>query len=85
VDIINVTQLSPKSSNKFRLLKVQCSDFRQQQQLLMHARKLRKIEEFKNVYVSPDLTQKERISQKELRQELAQRKAYGEKDICVYL
>jgi len=49
----------------------------------MHARKLHKIEEFRNVYVNPDLTQKERIAQKELRQELAQQKAAGEKDIYI--
>ena len=34
-------------------------------------------------YVNPDLTQKRRIAQKELRQELAQRKAAGEKDIYI--
>jgi len=33
--------------------------------------------------VNPDLTQKRRIAQKELRQELAQRKAAGEKDIYI--
>ena len=50
----------------------------------MNARKLRKFEEFKNVYVNPDLTRAKRVAQKELRQELARRKADGEKDIYIH-
>ena len=49
----------------------------------MDARKLHKFEEFKNVYVNPDLTQAERLAHKELRQELTQRRADGEKNINI--
>lgn len=83
VEISDVARLGSKSSSKNRLLRVKCCDLKQRQQLLMNARKLRKFEEFNNVYVNPDLTQAERVAQKELRQELAQRKADGERDIYI--
>ena len=84
VEIRDVTRLGSKSSSKNGLLRVKCCDLLQRQQLLMNARKLRKFEEFKNVYVNPDLTRAERVAQKELRQELARRKADGEKDIYIH-
>ena len=83
VEIIDIACLSSKSSSKNCLLRVKCCNLKQRQQLLMNTRKLRKFEEFKNVYVNPDLTQAERLAHKELRQELTQRRANGEKDINI--
>ena len=83
VEIIDVACLGLKSSSKNHLLRVKCCNLKQQQQLLMNARKLHKFKEFENVYMNPDLTRVERVAHKGLRQELAQRRADGEKDIYI--
>ena len=79
MEIIHVAHLSSELSNKNHL-RVKCCDLKQQQWLLMNARKLHK---FKQVCMNPDLTRAERVAQLELRQELAQRKANGEKGIYI--
>ena len=66
--------------SSYHLLRVKCCDLKRLQWLLMNARKLHK---FEQVCMNLDLTQAERVAQLELRQELAQRKADGEKGIYI--
>ena len=51
--------------------------------ILRQATKLRVSSTWKKVYISPDLTLKEREQGKKLREELKKRKEAGEKDIYI--
>ena len=50
----------------------------------MKAKELCKSKQFSNMYISPDLSYKERQALKELIQELVRRKTAGEKDIFIH-
>ena len=69
--------------NKPRLLRVEIGDLAAKREILRNATKLRASSKWSNVYVSPDLTLKEREQSKQLREELRARKASGEKDLYI--
>ena len=77
------TRLGAPKSNKPRLLRVEIKDLAAKRQILRNATKLRASSKWSNVYVSPDLTPKEREQNKLLREELRSRKAAGEKDLYI--
>ena len=76
-------RLGAKKSNKPRLLKIEISDVNVKRNILKQATKLRSSSTYGNIYISPDLTRKEREHSKALREELLRRKAAGEKDIFI--
>ena len=51
--------------------------------ILKQATKLRKSSKWSDIYISPDLTPKERSHNKKLRDELKMRKDAGEKDLYI--
>ena len=71
------------STSKPRLLLVEFGDVSMKRTILKQATKLRKSSTRSDVYISPDLTPKERSQNKLLRDELKTRKAAGEKDIYI--
>jgi len=70
-------------SHKPRLLLVELGDISTKRQLLRQATNLRKSTVWSNIYISPDLTPKERAHNKKLREELKARKDAGEKNIFI--
>ena len=77
------TRLGAPKANKPRLLRVEIGDLAAKREILRNATKLRASSKWSNVYVSPDLTLKEREQSKQLREELRARKASGEKDLYI--
>ena len=75
---------APKSStSKPQLLLIEFGDVSMKRTILKQATKLRKSSTRSNVYISPDLTPKERSQNKLLRDELKMQKAAREKDIYI--
>ena len=85
VDIADIVRLGSKTPNKIRPLRVQCNNMKQRRSVLANAKKLRDASSsiFKKVYVNPDLSQKQRQIQRDLRQEVARRKEAGETGLFI--
>ena len=85
VDIADVTHPGAKIANKSRPLRVQLNNLSQRRSVLSNAKKLRNSSSrsFKEIFINPDLSPKERQAQKELRSELARRKEAGESGIFI--
>ena len=85
VDIADVTHLGAKVANKSRPLRVQLNNLSQRRSVLSNAKKLcnSSSRSFKEIFINPDLSPKERQAQKELRSELARRKEVGESGIFI--
>ena len=66
-----------------RLLLVVLKDFQSKREILRKAKDLRDSTTWGNIYISPDLTPKERELNKSLRMELRERKQNGETDIII--
>ena len=64
-------------------LYVEMGDISTKRSILKQATKLRKSSKWSNIYISPDLTLKERFLHKKLRDELKTRKNAGEKDLYI--
>jgi len=77
------TRLGTPKVNKPRLLRIEIKDLAAKREILRNATKLRASAKWSNVYVSPDLTPKEREQNKKLCEELRARKAAGEKDLYI--
>ena len=84
VDIVSKpTRLDVPKTNKPRLLRIEIKNLAAKREILRNATKVRPSSKWSNVYVSPDLTPKEREQNKQLREELRTRKAPGEKDLYI--
>ena len=70
-------------SSKPRLLLVELEDVSTKRIILKQATKLKKSSTWPNIYISPDLTPKERSQNKLLRDELKLRRSAGEKDLYI--
>lgn len=87
VDEINVKQVIRlgKKSSKPRLTKVELESSKQKRSLLQKAKQLRDIEneDWKNIFISPDLSPLARQQGRDLRNELKTRKEDGETDLII--
>lgn len=83
LDIDQIFRLGKRTENKSRPLLVRLQDSQARKYILKNAKSLRNSSSYKNVYVSPDLTPKERKLNKQLYQELKYRKDHGEKDLII--
>ena len=81
--INKVTRLGKQRKESSRPLLVSMSDEASKWLCLKHAPKLRNDTKFRNVYLSPDLTLKEREASKKLYLELKGRRERGEKDLVI--
>ena len=72
-----------KSQDKPRLLIVALDNPACKQDILRGARQLRHTEQYSNIYITPDLTQKEREESRKLRDELAVCRRAGETNLTI--
>ena len=61
-----------------RLLKVICVDTESKRRILSKSKDLRNMQQYKNIYVNPDLTPLQQAQNKQLREELHRRRSQGE-------
>ena len=75
-----VSRIGPLNTNSSRprLLRVKCETMEEKLSILRLSKKLRDCEEYKGIYVNPDLTLKQRELGKIQRQELKRRRDAGE-------
>jgi len=83
VEVNKVTRLGKHKENSPRPILVTMADETSKWKCLKQAPKLRKDTKFSNVYISPDLTLKERQENKKLYLELKSRREKGEKDLMI--
>ena len=76
-------RVGKRSDDKPRLLIVSLENTDTKTELLKMASELRHLSTWKRIYVTPDLTKKEREESKRLREELAARRLAGETDITI--
>ena len=76
-------RVGKRSADKPRLLIVSLENMETKVELLRMASQLRHLSTWKRIYVTPDLTKKEREESKKLREELAKRRQAGETDIMI--
>ena len=81
--ICNVSRLGRPSSNKARLLLVKLDKEQHKHTVMKKATKLRANQKWKNVFITPDLTTREREVNKALRDELKRRKGNGEQNLMI--
>ena len=81
--VTNVLRLGKPGGSKARLLLVTLSDEHHKRLVMKQASKLQATERWNNIYVTPDLTIKERETNKALREELKRRKDNGEKNLII--
>ena len=85
VEIIDVVRLGASTPNKLRPLRVQFANLSHRRSVLVNAKKLwdSSSDVFKGIYINPDLSVRERQTQRKLRSELARRKENGEYNIFI--
>jgi len=81
--IVKVARLGNPTNNRLRLLLATLDSEQHKRPIIKNGIKLRKSTTWNKVYVSPDLTAKERDVNKALREELKQRRTNGERDIII--
>lgn len=78
--VADVTRIGRYVAGKVRPVRVKVTSFESRSEILKRARTLKDCEEFKRIFVAPDLTQKQRKIDKDLRDHVKQFRAEGEKD-----
>ena len=80
---ITTVRLKQTKPDQPRLLLITLENLSTKRNILQQATKLHKSTSWNNVFISPDLTPKERESNRKLRVELKARKDAGEKDLYI--
>ena len=83
VEFGTVTRLGKRFEGKNRLTKVVLDSVKSKRMILGAAKKLRESDAWNNIYVTPDLSPKEREKNKQLRAELKKRKEDGEDSLVI--
>ena len=83
VTVTSAVRLGKREEGKTRLLKVGVDSVKSKRNLLQNARKLRRTEAWKKVFITPDHTPKERQVNRELREELKRRSEEGEERLVI--
>ena len=81
--ITSMVRLGRSSGDRARLLQVTLDKEQHKHSIMKMATKLRKSQRWNTIYVTPDLTFKEREVNKALRDELKRRKANGEQNLII--
>ena len=76
-------RVGKKHPNKQRLVSVTLDNMTSKHDILRSAPQLQNFEEYGNVYITPDLTQKEREVNRKLREELTARRKAGEANLTI--
>ena len=80
---VKAVRLGARKDNRPRLLLITMDCERSKWRILNQAAGLRSSTKWKEVYICPDLTAKEREANKKLREELKRRRANGEKNLMI--
>ena len=83
VKITNAYRVGKKAEDKPRLLVITVEDSDSKHEILRMSSQLRDSANWSNVYITPDLTWKEREAARNLRQELGRRRANGEENLFI--
>ena len=83
IELLKCIRLGKPVDNKHRPLLISLSDIATKNNILSKATKLRKSTQYKDVYITPDLTKTERVVAKDLRDELKRRRASGETNLVI--
>lgn len=83
VEIQSVVRLGKRDPFGDRLMKVSLGSVKQKSESLRNAKKLRNTNKWKEVYITPDMTPKEREQSKILRAELKRRREEGEERLVI--
>ena len=83
IQVLRAIHLGKCKDSGPRVLKVTLDNEKSKWRIIKEAIKLRNSANWKNVYISPDLTRKEREHNKKSRLELKQRKDQGEKNLII--
>lgn len=83
VSITSAIRLGKRDEDKTRLLRVTLENVKTKRNILAKAKKLRETEKWKQVFITPDLSPKERQKNKVLREELNRRIKEGEEDLVI--
>jgi len=85
VNLLKCIRLGKKpTNNKIRPLLVSVAEASTKYNILKRASQLKHSSSYSKVYISPDMTRKERETAKEVRAELKRRLSAGEKDITIH-
>lgn len=84
VDIKETTRIGRLGNGKPRLLRVRLRKVEDKFRILRACKQLRKHQEYRNVFISPDRTPLEQRIDKRLRDELKARREDGEADLVIY-
>jgi len=85
VDVSSTVRLGKKIEGRSRLLKVHLCNLQHKRLLLSNAKKLKSLSStFQKIYITPDLSLKERQDNKLLREELLRRRSNSEHDLVIH-
>ena len=82
-EIQSTVRLGKKIEEKHRLLKITVGSVKTKRDILSNSKKLRNADEWSRVFITPDLTPKEREKSRRLREELKRRKDAGEEGLVI--
>ena len=83
VKVSRAVRLGKKQEGKNRLLLVTVGNFEEEKDLLRLAKNIQQSDEWSNIYISPDLTPKEREVNRVLRAEIRRRRDAGESNLVI--
>ncbi len=81
--IEEVHRIGSQADNKVRPIRVKIKSMEARNEILKRARLLKDAEEYKKVYISPDLTREQQLQDKELRDKLKSHRQKGETGIKI--
>lgn len=83
IEFLKCIRLGKPVEDKSRPLLISLADTTIKSNILRKASKLRKSTQYSGVFITPDMTKKEREAAKELRKELKRRKSQGEDNLII--
>ena len=83
LEIQSIVRLGKKMQDKNRLMKVTVGSVKTKREILSNTKKLKNAENWSRVFITPDLTPKERDRSRTLREELKRRKDEGEEGLVI--
>ena len=83
IDIVKVIRLGKKVEGKDRLMLAELKEETMVRGCLSNAKKLKTVDDWKKVFITPNLDKQERLRNKKLREELWRRRKDGEENLII--
>ena len=83
VECTNFERMGEKSEDRHRVVRFTVQNTEKKRKLLAEAKNLKEKDDYKSVYICPDLTKKQQLEGKVLRDELKTRKSNGETNLVI--